>query len=415
MRALLVIVVAAAVVIGIVPGGAAAAVASDASSPAAIGPAPGPAQTADNGTATATPSSNTTDEGATTATNTTDGNETGTTDGNETDANGSITEPGAQLAGVVGVQAAEVESEVSSRAFGQRVAAAASNDSKAAIVASEVTDSRERLDALRDRLTALEAARDAGEISEGRYRAETARVSAEINAVERRLDESNDTASSLPASVREANGLNTSNIDRLRAEARNLSGPEVAAIARSIGGDRSGRGLGDNVGPPGRSGNASGPSGPPAGGGGPPGADREENRSNGNGPPSDRGPGNESDADRGNGAERGNGSDRGNDSDRGNGENGTNPQESEANRNENADGDDSDRGAGEDDAGGSGSNSERGGGNDNDRGGNGDSNGGSSGNGGSNEGSSGNGGGNSNGNAADILPRLKPWGSPTGG
>ncbi len=329
MKSLFALLVAAVVVIGTVPVGAAVA------SPADLGTGPGPAQTGDGGTEPATPTSNATGPDA-----------TGTADGSETDANdsnGTVSgvEPGAQLAGVVGVQRTEVESEIGSRAFGQRVAAAASNDSKAAIVAGEVNSSRERLADLRDRLDELESARDAGEISEGRYVAETARVAAEINAVERRLEQSNETAMSLPADVWAAAGINTSNIDRLRNEARNLSGPEVSAIARSIGGDRSGRGLGDNVGPPGRNGGASGPAGPPDGtdAGSP--ADRAGNGSGGENSVSDRGSGN------GAGGERGseNAPDRG--SDNWESDDGETPQESEANRSDRGNGEDSGAGSGD--------------------------------------------------------------------
>ena len=308
MKPLFALLVAAVVVIGTAPVGA--AVASPDASPADLGSGPAPAQTEENETPTSTPPSTDAEAGGSNATPTPDGTETVT----ESDANESNgTEPGAQLAGVLAVQGTEVESEVGSRAFGQRVAAAASNDSKAAVVSGEVNDSRERLAALRERLDELEAAREAGNISQGRYRANTAQVAAEINAVERRLEQSNDTAASLPADVRAANGINTSNIERLRTEARNLSGPEVAAIARSIGGDRSGRGLGDNVGPPGRSGAASGPGGPPddAGNGdaGPP-ANRTGNGSGSDGA-SDRGPGDGANGDRGDGSGSGDGAGNG--------------------------------------------------------------------------------------------------------
>ena len=333
MKPLFALLVAAVVVIGSAPIGAAAVASPDASS-ADLGTGPGPAQTENNVTATRTPTSNTTDasEGSETATE---------SDANASNGTGDAIEPGEQLAGVVAVQRTEVESEVGSRAFGQRVAAAASNDSKAAIVAGEVNHSRERLADLRGRLDELEAARDAGEISEGRYRADTAQVAAEINAIERRLEQSNDTAASLPADVRAANGINTSNIERLRTEARNLSGPEVAEIARSIGGDRSGRGLGDNVGPPGRSGEASGPGGPPDGVDTGPPENRTGNATGDEDSVSDRGseggtdqrgPDDGPDGDRGpeDGTDR-----RGSDASDGD----ENPQESEANRNDRGNGD----------------------------------------------------------------------------
>jgi hypothetical protein len=186
----------------------------------------------------------------TTATNAT-GTETETptaTPENDT-ANGSDNEtgtnPGAQLAGVVGVQRAEIDSEVESRSFGQQIAAAASNESKAAVVAGSLNDSRDRISELRERLSALEAARENGTISQGRYRAQTAQLTAEINSLERRVEQANETAASLPEPVRERHGINDSNIQRLREDAQNLSGPETAEIARGIAGDNPGRGLGE--------------------------------------------------------------------------------------------------------------------------------------------------------------------------
>ncbi|MGQ4555290.1 hypothetical protein [Halobellus sp. GM3] len=277
MRPALALLVALVVVIGTAPVAAAtsnAAQASDAISAAT-------AQVQDEGTETPT---NDTARSAT-ATAESDGDDgtadNTTSESNDTDESNATAglEPGARLAGVIAVQRTEVRSEVDSRAFGQRVAAAATNESRASVVAAELNGSRERLAELRDRLAELERARDAGEISEGRYRAQSAQLRAEINALDRRLEQANESASSLPDAVRERAGINATNIERLRTDARNLSGPETAEIARGIAGGNAGRGLGDSDAPPrpngapgdsneageapGRSGNASagGPSG----------------------------------------------------------------------------------------------------------------------------------------------------------
>ena len=400
MKPLFALLAAAVVVIGTVPAGVAAA--SPEASPADLGTGPGPAQVQDNGTTTSTSTSTATPtDSEPTATETAGENDTtAEPDGNESNGTASAGGPGAQLAGALAVQGTEVESEVSSRAFGQRVAAAASNGSRAAIVAGEVNDSRERLADLRSRLEELEAAREAGNISEGRYRAETARIAAEIGSVERRLEQSNETAASLPADVRAANGINTSSIQRLRTEARNLSGPEVAAIARSIGGQGSGRGLGDNVGPPGRSGGASAPRGPPADADRGPPEERSGNGSGGEGAESNRGPGN-GDGNNGNAADRGNGNGDGSDRGNGNGgsDGGNNPQESEANRSDRENGEG--QGSGSD--GNGGSNDSQGGGNDNrgNDGGNGSQGGNGDGGGSDNQGGSNGQGGSGNGNSND--------------
>lgn len=253
MRPAFTFLVALVVVAAAVPIGVAAAASADAPT-AAAGAAP--AQVTDDGTTT---SSNTTENG------TEDGSETASEDtATEEDAetnSSNETAPGAKLAGVVAVQQTEIDSEVDSRAFGQRVAAAATNESKAAVIATDVNESRERIETLRDRLAELERARESGEISEGRYRAQTAQLTAEINALERRLGQANESASSLPAPMREANGINASDIERLRTDARNLSGPETAAIAREIAGNNPGGGMGGPGDAPGRNGDVPGRSG----------------------------------------------------------------------------------------------------------------------------------------------------------
>ncbi|MGB9964174.1 hypothetical protein [Halobacterium hubeiense] len=150
---------------------------------------------------------------------------------NETD---NETAPGARLAGVVGVQAAEVEGEVERRAFGHQIRAANSNASKASVVANHTERLDQRLEDLRDRKQELEANR--GNVSTGRYHAEMARLAAEIATLQRLTNETAETARGLPAETLEANGVNVTALDRLRTSASNLSGPEVAAIARSIAG-----------------------------------------------------------------------------------------------------------------------------------------------------------------------------------
>ncbi|WP_256288993.1 hypothetical protein [Halobellus inordinatus] len=259
MRSVSALLVALLVVTAGAPIGVSAAASGGTSLSAAT--ATGAAQVQDGGVqaqTTATTPANGTD---TNDTATPDGDSTSTADDTASESNGSGVAPGAKLAGVVAVQGAEIDGEVASRAFGQRVAAAATNDSKAAVVAAELNTSQERLEALRTRLAELEQARASGNVSQGRYNARAAQLTAEINAVERQLEQSNETASALPKQVREENGINTSNIERLRTEARNLSGPEVAAAAREIAGENSGRGLGDAEDVPGLSGETPGQSG----------------------------------------------------------------------------------------------------------------------------------------------------------
>ena len=154
---------------------------------------------------------------------------------NETD-NETEMPPGARLAGVVGVQGAEVEGEVERRAFGEQMRAAKSNASKASVVAGQARNLDQRLADLRERKQELETAHKNGNISPGRYRAEMAGLAARISTLEGMTNETAETARSLPEEDLDEHGVNVSALERLWTSASNLSGPEVAAIARGIAG-----------------------------------------------------------------------------------------------------------------------------------------------------------------------------------
>lgn len=164
------------------------------------------------------------------------------------------TAPGAMLAGVVDVQEAEVGGELAERSFGLRIARAESNSSRASVVAGEVGDLRERLTTLEQRRDRLEAAHENGSISEARYRAETAALVAQSRVLERQLGRTSTVAVALPAEALAERQIDVDEVERLRTGARNLSGPEVAAIARgvagpTVGSELSSRGEGE-AGPP---------------------------------------------------------------------------------------------------------------------------------------------------------------------
>jgi hypothetical protein len=156
-------------------------------------------------------------------------------------ADDSAVAPGAQLAGVVGVQEAELDGEVQSRTFGIRIARANSEDAKASVVADQVNDSEARLAELQQRKRALDAARENGSMSEGEYRARAAQLHAETRTVQRLANETNETASRLPAGALEQKGINAMAIKTLSQRASELGGPETAAIARDIAGPDVGR------------------------------------------------------------------------------------------------------------------------------------------------------------------------------
>ncbi|WP_276273384.1 hypothetical protein [Haloarcula litorea] len=156
-----------------------------------------------------------------------------TTSANASDA---AVAPGAQFAGVVGVQGAELEGDVAGRAYGIRVANAATDDARAAIVDATLADVRARLDRLEQRRAALAEARANGSMSEGEYRARVARLHAEAQTADRLTARANETAGRLPAEALRANGVDPSTIRTLSRQADELTGPETAEIAREIAG-----------------------------------------------------------------------------------------------------------------------------------------------------------------------------------
>jgi len=172
--------------------------------------------------------------------------------------------PGEQLSGVVGVQDAEFEGELNDNAFAVALDRADDDAARASEIAARVNDTETRLAELEERRDRLKAQRENGEISEGEYRARTARLATEVDNAQRQLNRSDAAAAGInPETLRE-NGVNVDAIETLRRNASELSGGEVSEIARSIAGENRGpfrQAAGD------RAGNATaGPDGRPADG-----------------------------------------------------------------------------------------------------------------------------------------------------
>lgn len=154
--------------------------------------------------------------------------------------------PGERLSGVVGVQDAEFEGEIAERTFGVRIAQAANDSARADVVERQLTDVEDRLESLETRLDELREARDRGEIPDGKYNAEVAKIVAEQAATERLTNQTYQVASDLPTDVLESKGINVTAIHELRERAQHLTGQDVADIARSIAGPD----IGSQIGPP---------------------------------------------------------------------------------------------------------------------------------------------------------------------
>ncbi|MEF8975201.1 MAG: hypothetical protein V5A21_03110 [Halapricum sp.] len=195
-------------------------------------------------------------------------------------------QPGAQFAGVVSVGQAEVDGAVEGRAFGQAIAAADSNESKAAVVAERMPGLENRLQNLEQQREQLRIAYENDSLDQSTYEAKTTALAARIQQVERQLNRSHTVAVALPEQARDRAGVNVSAIEQLRSQAGEMRGGEMAEIARGIAGPDVGMGMPDTPrgGPPaGVPGNwTTGP-----GSGGPP---ADPGPSDDHGPSTDHGP-----------------------------------------------------------------------------------------------------------------------------
>lgn len=169
-----------------------------------------------------------------------DGRQVGSHDGagtgtNATDDNASVA-PGERLSGVVGVQGAELEGEVDRRAFGISVARAATNNSKANVIAAQFGSVEQRIERLKQRQQNLNQSRENGSVSEGKYRAQVAELGARMRNAERMATETGNASQGLPTGLLESKGINATALRTLKQRASELGGTQVAAIARGIAG-----------------------------------------------------------------------------------------------------------------------------------------------------------------------------------
>lgn len=168
---------------------------------------------------------------------------------NHTNTSNETLPPGALLAGVLGVQQAEFEGAIDTRAFGLSVARAATNDSKAEVVLRSVENLTQRVRELERRKATLEEARENGTISNATYQAKLAELTVRAATARTLANMSANASDGLPEELLRSKGINVSAIQMLKTQAANLTGPEVAAIARSIAGPRIGLSIASNRSP----------------------------------------------------------------------------------------------------------------------------------------------------------------------
>ena len=93
---------------------------------------------------------------------------------------------------------------------------------------------------LQYRLDSLEDARANGSISQGQYASRAATLQTEVNDIQRMGNETATVSETLPRETLEANGVNATAIQTLRQNAATTTGPEVAAVTRTIAGPGAG-------------------------------------------------------------------------------------------------------------------------------------------------------------------------------
>jgi len=150
-------------------------------------------------------------------------NETDATDTNETNASDRPATFGAVVSSFMQTSAADAENEVEAGLFEARFDRSNASE-RARLVRQRATQLGDRIEELREeRATLLEA----GNVSV-RERAEAARLAAQSSGLADSIDR---TVSAAQAANVE---LNRTRLDGLRSEARNLTGPEVAELARGL-------------------------------------------------------------------------------------------------------------------------------------------------------------------------------------
>lgn len=157
-------------------------------------------------------------------------------DSDEQHAQANETAPGERLSGVVSVSEAEFEGDLDQRTFGIKLAQAESQEAQADVLNETLQDVEQRLTELEERKASLQDQRNTGEISEGKYRADIARMAAESQTAQQLTNQSAQAAGELPTEILDERGVNVTAIQTLQDRANELTGPEIAAIAQEIAG-----------------------------------------------------------------------------------------------------------------------------------------------------------------------------------
>lgn len=135
---------------------------------------------------------------------------------------------GADISSFMQSSAAEVGGAVETGMWSAAYDATENRTVRSQLVERKTSDLRAELAELRERKQDLLAEREAGNISNAAYKARVGQLVGQINALENAINATETRA-------RDANA-NVENLTNLRTEASELSGPEVAAVARNLSG-----------------------------------------------------------------------------------------------------------------------------------------------------------------------------------
>lgn len=187
---------------------------------------------------------------------------------------GTESEPNASVSTFMQASTADAENTIDAEMFAAKYNGS-DNESRETLVLERTGELDERVERLEAEREALREQQD--DLHPGEYRARMTQLTVEIRALEREIDRTERRANET--------GVDTDRLDELRDNAANLSGPEVAEIARGLAGVDEPPGRGP---PDGTPGNGNGPpgaeNGTPGNGNGPPGTENGT-PGNGNGPP----------------------------------------------------------------------------------------------------------------------------------
>jgi hypothetical protein len=144
----------------------------------------------------------------------------------------------------VGAQEAEVREAYDSRSFEERLAGAADDEARAAVIATEFEQLRLRLDVLENQRAELESIDDDDDDRE--YRTRVTGFVAQSLILEQRFDRVEAAAETLSPSVREGVGLTEQTFGPFRDRVTVLTTPEMIDVARGVAGDDVGDDLDDD-------------------------------------------------------------------------------------------------------------------------------------------------------------------------